>query len=364
MGSKHEETQISQALGLTHISELLKRPPPLRWLLQAYFLPNSLCMMFGASASGKSLIALAVSACIALGRPWNGFNADKGGVVYLAGEGHYGIRRRLLAFAITHNCEEELKNASMMVSDKGASLITEAGLQDVTDAIDVFSEKHGNPVLIVIDTLNRNLGPGDENSAKDMAKLIEAMDTLRIYYKATVLLVHHTGKRNGDSARGSSALRAAMDTELKVEHNSNERRLSVTKMKDARIPEDLAFQLKEVELPWVDEDGNHEISVVLDCIGAPSPRPGKGLSKNSHISKVALISIIESNGSAASWSTPDSAPLKVVTEDQWRKEFTESYSTANPGNSKDSVRKAFSRAKTDLMKLQIVEGRDGFYWLV
>ena len=118
-----------------------------------------------------------------------------------------------------------------------------------------------------------------------------------------------------------------------------------------------------MELPWIDEDGNNETSVVLDCIGSPSPRPGKGLSKNSQISKVALISVVESNGIEAPWSTTDSAPLKVGTEEQWRKEFTESYLTANPGNSRDSVRKAFSRAKTDLIKFQLLEERGGFYWL-
>ncbi len=42
----------------------------------------------------------------------------------------------------------------------------------------------GKPVLIIIDTLHRNLGPGDENSAQDIAAYVKAADALRLRYGA------------------------------------------------------------------------------------------------------------------------------------------------------------------------------------
>jgi hypothetical protein len=71
------------------------------------------------------------------------------------------------------------------------------------------------PSLIVIDTLQRNFGSGDENSARDMGAFIHNCDDLRTHFGAAVLVVHHTGKDKGDP-RGSSALEASLDMMSRV----------------------------------------------------------------------------------------------------------------------------------------------------
>jgi hypothetical protein len=55
----------------------------------------------------------------------------------------------------------------------------------------------------------------DENAAKDMGVLINAIGLLKAATGACILTIHHTG-RNGGDARGSSSLDGAQDTELKV----------------------------------------------------------------------------------------------------------------------------------------------------
>src|SRR5690606_13091125 len=87
--------------------------------------------------------------------------------------------------------------------------------------------------LIVIDTLARSIVGVDENSAKDMGGVIKHLDQLRRATGSTILLVHHTGKDASAGARGSSALRAAMDTELEVTAAGQLMTLKVKKQREA-----------------------------------------------------------------------------------------------------------------------------------
>ena len=117
------DREVKPDFTLTPVSELLKQPPPIHWLLQDYLPPESLCMMYGASASGKSLFAIDMSACIATGSAWKGRSTTQGGVVYPAGEGHYGMRKRLMAWAMSNDCVEELENARLLVIERRGDLV-------------------------------------------------------------------------------------------------------------------------------------------------------------------------------------------------------------------------------------------------
>ena len=68
--------------------------------------------------------------------------------------------------------------------------------------------------MVIIDTLNRNIG-GSESSEDDMGAFIAAADRLRSQYGSTVLVVHHTGWNN-ERERGHSSLRGAADTMISV----------------------------------------------------------------------------------------------------------------------------------------------------
>ena len=68
--------------------------------------------------------------------------------------------------------------------------------------------------LVIIDTLARSMGAGDENSSQDMGAFIAACDQIRRATGATVLIVHHSGKSSNAGARGSSALLGAVDTAI------------------------------------------------------------------------------------------------------------------------------------------------------
>ena len=71
-------------------------------------------------------------------------------------------------------------------------------------------------------------------AAPELVTLIDAADRVRRATGACVLIVHHTGKDAGQGARGSSALRAAADTELEVKGtDTGQTTVRVTKAKDS-----------------------------------------------------------------------------------------------------------------------------------
>ncbi len=117
--------------------------------------------------------------------------------------------------------------------------------------------------LVVVDTLSRHYG-GDENIAKDVAKFIAGLDQLKQEFNLAILLVHHSGKDSSKGARGSSAMRAALDTEIRVERaESDQMIVSNTKQKDAELFQQKAFELSRVNLH--DKDNR----ALLDRYGEP-----------------------------------------------------------------------------------------------
>jgi len=95
-----------------------------------------------------------------------------------------------------------------------------------------------------------------------------------------VLIVHHSGKNGERGARGSSALKGAVDAEYEVSRSDEDKviRLTPHKMKDADLPQPLAFEL--IGVPVHDDTGSLIGGVAPKLVNNP-PRP--------HIPKTAKL---------------------------------------------------------------------------
>ncbi|QWV18119.1 AAA family ATPase [Stutzerimonas zhaodongensis] len=220
---------------------------PIAWLVDSYIEADALTVLYGPPGKGKSFLALDMACCIAAGLPFHGHDVKPGAVFYIAGEGHNGLVRRLRAWA-QHNHTD--MPALLFISEAPTDLASASNAEKVAEAVHQLAERTGEtPVLIVIDTMARNFG-GDENSATDVGQFIRNADALRRRWKATVLIVHHSGKNNERGARGSSALKGAADAEYEVSRSDEDKliRLTPRKMKDAEEPPPLAFELVGVQI--------------------------------------------------------------------------------------------------------------------
>ncbi len=272
-GDQAEENR-EKRFSLTRLAEIVTNPAD--WLVAGILERESLALLFGDSEAGKSFIAVDVTCCVATGTPWHGRNVGQGPVVFIAGEGQKGLKRRFMAWGIRHRLD--IDQAPVFVSSSAASFLDRQSMADVEKALDEIVAGYGNPALIVVDTLARNFGPGDENSTQDMGEFVRAADLLRQKYRAAVLLVHHTGHGNKERARGGYALKCSLDFEYRLERGADGvTRLDCSKCKDFERPAPMAFQLRAVELPLQDEQGQPVTGAVLDMVEHTlPPKAAKG----------------------------------------------------------------------------------------
>ena len=131
--------------------------------------------------------------------------------------------------------------------------------------------------LVVIDTLIACMGDGDENASRDMHAVVEGAQDVARRLGAHVMLVHHTGHQEG-RMRGSSAIRAAVDTELALEADEKAGliRIGAAKQRDMDRSHWLAARLDWRTLGY-DSDGDPVTTVeaMLAPGEAPEPKPGR-----------------------------------------------------------------------------------------
>jgi hypothetical protein len=274
-----EHQESTKKVYSTPIFQLMQagmiKAKPTQWLIRDLIEHDSLDLVFGDPGCGKSLFAIALALCTSTGTPFYGHEVRQGPVIFIAGEGRNGLKRRMMAWSINNMVSHD--TAPLFISLMPAALTDAAMVEQVQAAIELVSVEHGPPVLIIIDTLARNFGPGDENSTQDMSKFVQAADALRASSQATVLIVHHSGHSEKGRARGAMALKGALDAEYRLDKDETGIvRLEATKMKEADKPAPLAFRIMRVDLSVFAEDGSTMGSAVLESTSySPPPQKGK-----------------------------------------------------------------------------------------
>lgn len=216
--------------------------------------------LIGAPGSLKSFIALDIAGHVGSGREWQGHRVRRGPVLYVAAEGVRGMVLRTRAWMKNHGDMEGVTFLPYPVKVKSHDGQWEAL---------VTLARELEPVMIVIDTQARVSVGLEENSATDMSILTDAVGALKRATGACVLVVHHTG-RNGQDARGSSALDGAQDTELKVVRAEPKSSLQCfvrqDKQKDMAEGEasGIPLRLKVVDL-GTDPETGRELSSLVVC---------------------------------------------------------------------------------------------------
>lgn len=258
---------------LVPANEYAAQPAPISWLIKHWVQDNALIMVHGPSGGGKTFVVLDWCLNIASHSPdWLDHRIHGGSVVYLAGEGHHGLRSRIAAWGQRNGAVPD----SFFISRSGCDLNTPEGFAKVAQSVDLLSHR---PKLIVVDTLHRFL-QGDENSAQDAKTMLDSCNELMARYNCSVILVHHTGvnEEAQHRARGSSAWRGALDIEVSVVPAKGDKPIEIVqrKSKDAEMANPVYVRLERQDIDgWVDEDGDVVSSAVLIKADAPEKDDGK-----------------------------------------------------------------------------------------
>lgn len=315
---------------LTPLSEI--DDTPIQWAVGDIIPQHGMSVIFGKPKSGKSFVAIDMACCIATGTPYHGHSVKPGKVVYIAGEGRYGIRARFASWA-EYNGADPMENVLL---SSGPTMINPNGVAAIIPVIRQASG--GAPAMIVIDTLKRNFH-GDENTQKDMQAFVAGCDRIREFFPDTaIVIVHHSGHGNEDRAMGSINLLASVDAEHRVTRAANGNiNLDCTAMKDAAEPDAMAFELVTVGA-----------SLVPVHAGTPKKTKPAGVAVkvDGQLALDAWVAVQEFCGPEGMEEAP------------WRDEFNRL-----KGGSAEANRQAWGRAKKQLIAAGILNQMEAPYIL-
>lgn len=188
----------------------------------------------GRDGTYKSFVALDWSLCLATGKPWQGRTSERVKVLYVAGEGAYGLAARVDAW----------EHASGHKIDAGAFVVRKSALnlhkpgrafQHLLEHVAT-----GGYGFVVVDTLRRVSGAADGNGS-DMGTVVDNLDKIkRATLDGSVLTIAHTDKSDTDS-RGYSGIEDDADFVWHAKRDEDVLTLKNTKMKDG--PDGAIFHL-------------------------------------------------------------------------------------------------------------------------
>ena len=245
-------------------SEFANRPAP-RWIIKHVLPEAELVVLYGASGSGKTFMALDMAGAIARGLPWRGKRTKQGRVVYIAAEGAGGFRNRMQAYAMQH--EVDLNTLNIGVINAAPNFLEKIDALDVVRSI----KASGGADVVVVDTFAQVMPGGNENAGEDMGKAMSHCKGIHRATGAVVILVHHAGKDSSKGARGWSGLRAAADAELEVVRTPTGRMMRLSKQKDGEDEIEWGFDLEVVQI-GVDED----LEAITSCVVIEAAVPAVG----------------------------------------------------------------------------------------
>jgi hypothetical protein len=243
-------------------ASVIRRSP--EYVVKGLIGPQKLVTIVGAPGAGKSFWGFGLATAITSDRMWNGHRVRKGAALWLGLEGQTGMDLR----AAAHQRAGLLElGAPLALVTVPVSLLANAD-DIISTALVAAAEVGERPVLTVLDTLSRALAGENENDGEVMTAAVRASDRIAAETGSSVVLIHHFGKSEAAGARGHSSLLGAVDVQIDLLRNGDDRRAIVRKNRDGEEGREYPFRLEVVQL-GEDDEGDP----ITSCIALPSDAP-------------------------------------------------------------------------------------------
>jgi len=312
-------------------------------------LPSAgLVFIYGPPKAGKTFFALDMCMSLARGESWHGTPTKQAGVVYIAGEGVYGLGMRMLAYVRKRGHKPRTRFRVVPAAVTLHESI--AAIEEEIMAIEM--EEGWRPNVLVADTLARTKGDLDENSG-EMAHYIAAVDHF-IQQGMLVIVIHHPGKDATQGLRGWSGLLGALDLQIQVVKHGDTVVASWTHAKDMQDAEPFPFRLSVTETGETDGWGEVVTSCVVEPVDAMPASNAKITGTNQQLVQKLASDLARSAGLRGELRTGRPIFSKEALYEAWgaAKKAT--------GNQKQAARSYFNKPFQDLIKAgALVEEDDG-----
>jgi AAA domain/Bifunctional DNA primase/polymerase, N-terminal len=361
---------------------------PPDYLVRDLIRASALTLLAGESQAGKSLLALHLAVCVAIGEPFFGKETKRGGTLYVAAEGYETLAERIqalrLGFArpIMASRQEagrptmDVMNLPICILKTCPNLLRPENEAELIKTIRSKSQeserRFGVPIdLVIIDTLTSAVAISDWNSAGSTMEAMKMLQRLVAQGLTVVALVHH-GKEPNRGPAGSFVLTAAPDSiiaafrDVQSDGTVSDRRLSLVKSRSAPTGVISRFDLAALPV-FKHPDGYDVVSVHIVPIAteggsALPPRKRKKDSRGLSAFKSGF-EVAEKAYGEARLLHGDGVEQVVVPYDRVKDAFHRRY--AKGKEKPDSLRTAFTRAlKEARQENWVQEGRwDDSDWL-
>lgn len=208
--------------------------PPKEWLIDQVYGAQDFVMIFGASRTGKTFVALDLLMCSITGHKFAGcFDVARPlTVAYLTNEGTSGIAGRFRAAAQWHKPTDE-DWERLTVSTDLLQFVVNGGKFYVERFVEQWQRDFPNKALdlLVLDHLSGTV-PGKGDSDQPAATLVgEGLSYLRRELGTGVIMLHHTGY-DESHPRGMTNYKDIADQMLQTRGLDNPHTLACHKNKD------------------------------------------------------------------------------------------------------------------------------------
>jgi AAA domain len=189
---------------LSRLPSVWKMDAKIEWTIEGMLPAGSVTLLSAESCTGKTWVAYGIAGAVAQGKPFMGLSVTKKPVLYIDGENPLGvIKTRLASLAIPETPELSLWGGWVQDPVPGPG----------DPRMEEFAQETQG--LIIWDPLVA-FQTGDENSARDTRLFMDHFRKLA-NLGTTVLVLHHPGKGpTAQNYRGSSDIKAAVDTAYKL----------------------------------------------------------------------------------------------------------------------------------------------------
>ncbi len=239
------------------------------FLIDGFFSIGDRSVVGGKSQSGKSFLAIHAGMCIATGMDFFGAKVKQGLVIYQAGEGARGVKKRLRAWRKHHEVKYGRDTPFVLLQSPVDLWRADGDTSPLIAEIKAIAAMFPwIPLrMIVIDTLATATGGADENSGKDMGLVMQNVAKISAATGAHVCLVHHMNA-GGEKLRGHTSVYANIDQVILVtrDEKTKVRTAVLDKQKDGESGQRFQFELMSVEL-GAGKDGKQITSCVCLPVG-------------------------------------------------------------------------------------------------
>jgi hypothetical protein len=258
------DTKAKNRLYAYDLREISMRPRP-KYLIDGMLVERTMSMIWGPPGCMKTFVALDMALCIATGMAWHGRAVVSGPALYVAAEGSFNVGQRAYGWWQTRGKDlKEMPNFKMIPI---AVSITHK--PDYDALIAQLQAMPVMPAIIILDTLARTFGEGNENTQEDMNQYVAAIGRIIELTGAHVMVVHHSGVGEASRERGSNVMRAATETVLKIDRDGD--RIDVVskqpsgRQKEAPEAENVMLRAAQVSFIWP-ADNEEMTTIVLNDV--------------------------------------------------------------------------------------------------